>query len=450
MNVPYEEIKRTPWKVTVWDRLRQVEADVEQAVGVQAWKLVRDGDGRGIEGSADAQPALMLAARAIVRHTFQFIDAASACLDPPGRRTARLRERLTGGLLMSAYANLHAAERQRVLLLSDDQLMAILPSIRQRAIAYLPINDTRRVALDGVPDITAPAHQALARLQQQIAGNVTAAIPGTRQASAGGEPPQSQSGQAPGVTVPAQGSEGSRVAVARRMADHADQQRQDPPAQGGVPGSAAAPPAAPTQLTAMLGKDQRIAAEALGAAFTAEDQQQAEVRRFRGVLFGTFASLVILVGILWLVGTIHPKFIPICFPKSGAAAGTMVCPSGGTAQGTADIALVLGFGAVGAALAVARNLAGLKPAGVRYSLSVAQGLLKVAFGAVTAVLGILILRTQTNLPGVLGTQEGLLTSAVVFGYAQQIFTGLIDRQATSLMNAASPATSPADSAAAST
>jgi len=56
------------------------------------------------------------------------------------------------------------------------------------------------------------------------------------------------------------------------------------------------------------------------------------------------------------------------------------------------------------------------------------------------MLGIIVLRTVTNSPGFLGTQPGLLTTAVVFGYSQQLFTRLIDRQATQLTNAASPAT----------
>ena len=101
---------------------------------------------------------------------------------------------------------------------------------------------------------------------------------------------------------------------------------------------------------------------------------------------------------------------------------------------------VLGLGALGAALSVALNLAGLKPAGVRFSLTVAQGLNKIVLGAITAVLGIIVLRTVTNAPGFLATQAGLMTTAVVFGYSQQLFTRLIDRQANQLMNAASPTT----------
>ena len=106
----------------------------------------------------------------------------------------------------------------------------------------------------------------------------------------------------------------------------------------------------------------------------------------------------------------------------------------------ASVPLILGLGALGAALSVALNLADLKPAGVRFSLTVAQGLNKIVLGSITAVLGIIVLRTVTNAPGFLGTQPGLLTTAVVFGYSQQLFTKLIDRQATQLTNAASPAT----------
>jgi hypothetical protein len=91
-------------------------------------------------------------------------------------------------------------------------------------------------------------------------------------------------------------------------------------------------------------------------------------------------------------------------------------------------------------LSVALNLADLKPAGVRFSLTVAQGMNKIVLGAIIAVLGIIVLRTVTNAPGFLGTQPGLLTTAVVFGYSQQLFTRLIDRQASQLTNAASPAT----------
>ena len=186
----------------------------------------------------------------------------------------------------------------------------------------------------------------------------------------------------------------------------------------------------------MLGSDQQIAAMALSEANRAEDLEQSQVRRFRNVLLGTFVGLFIFVVLLGIIGNLHPAHFPLCVQEAGAATGTKACPSGGHTASAADLPLVLGIGIIGAALAVARNLAGLKPTGVRFSLSVGQGLIKIAFGAITAMLGIIILSTQTNV-GFLGTQEGLLTAAVVFGYSQQLFTKLIDQQATDLQKAAS-------------
>jgi hypothetical protein len=43
-------------------------------------------------------------------------------------------------------------------------------------------------------------------------------------------------------------------------------------------------------------------------------------------------------------------------------------------------------------------------------------------------------------PGILGSQAGLLTVAVVFGYSQQLFTKLIDQQANDMINAAASTT----------
>jgi hypothetical protein len=148
---------------------------------------------------------------------------------------------------------------------------------------------------------------------------------------------------------------------------------------------------------------------------------------------------LVVVVVLWILGAIHPAYFPLCWPVSGSHP-SMICPTGGSEPSAADVPLVLGMGALGAALSVALNLAGLQPAGVRFSLTVAQGLNKIVLGAITALLGIIVLRTVTNAPGFLATQPGLLTTAVVFGYSQQLFTRLIDRQADQLTNAASPST----------
>jgi hypothetical protein len=297
----------------------------------------------------------------------------------PVRR--RLLDLLTGEVLMSAYTTLHAAESTRVLLLSSDQLAAILPSIRRRANAFLPADDPYSEALKTIPDPTQPTHQTVAARVRTRAGQGLQPSPDN----------SADQNAAPGVIV----------------------------------------------LTGMLGPDQQVASQVMNAACRAEDSQQLQVRYFRGVLYGASAALLAVVVVLWIVGGIHPAYFPLCWPVSGSHP-SMICPTGGSEPSPADVRLVLGMGALGAALAVALNLAGLQPAGVRFSLTIAQGLNKIVLGAITAVLGIIVLRTVTSAPGFLASQPGLLTTAVVFGYSQQLFTRMIDRQASQLMNAASP------------
>jgi hypothetical protein len=480
MAIHYGQVKRTPWKVAVWNRLRQVDADVRQALSINGWHLATQDGVTSIDAPNQAQP-LMVAADAVVQEIYRSIGDAEDSLRPLGL-FARLWDLLTGQTLMSAYLSLHMAEQKRVLLSSADQLAAHLPGIRTRVVAYLTPDDPRRVALEGVPDIYAPAHQALVArwadpppvLTQRGPSQLAAPAaypayqgqgqpPGQGLAPSQGLPPGPGAHASPGLPpgqVPQQGAGRPPGQVPREgpapgpgappqndLAPHPAPPVAPPAAAPAAPPSAPAAPAddpaqsrRAAQLTPMLGQDQRIATAALSAAMAAEDDQQAEVRRFRNVLFGTFASLTVVVAVLVVVGIWRATLIPVCLPKPGARAGTMVCPAGGRIPGAADLPLVLGLGTIGATLAVAKNLAGLKPVGVRYSLSVAQGLVKVALGAITAVLGLLILQTQTSLPGVLGSQQALLAAAVVFGYSQQIFTGLIDRQASSLMDAASPTT----------
>ena len=471
MAIHYGQVKRTPWKVAVWNRLRQVDADVRQALSINGWHLATQDGVTSIDALNQAQP-LMVAADAVVQEIYRSIGDAEDSLRPLGL-FARLWDLLTGQTLMSAYLSLHMAEQKRVLLSSADQLAAHLPGIRTRVVAYLTPDDPRRVALEGVPDIYAPAHQALVArwadpppvLTQRGPSQLAAPAPAypAYQGQGQGQPPGQGPHPGPGLPpgqVPQQGAARPPGQVPREGAapgpgapPQNDIAPHPAPPVAPLVAAPAAPPSAPAapaddpaqsrraaQLTPMLGQDQRIATAALSAAMAAEDDQQAEVRRFRNVLFGTFASLTVVVAVLVVVGIWRATLIPVCLPKPGARAGTMVCPAGGRIPGAADLPLVLGLGTIGATLAVAKNLAGLKPVGVRYSLSVAQGLVKVALGAITAVLGLLILQTQTSLPGVLGSQQALLAAAVVFGYSQQIFTGLIDRQASSLMDAASPTT----------
>ena len=61
--------------------------------------------------------------------------------------------------------------------------------------------------------------------------------------------------------------------------------------------------------------------------------------------------------------------------------------------------------------------------------------LKLPTGAITAFLGLLLMRGQF-VPGLsaLDTSAQILAWALVFGYAQQLFTRLVDRQGQSVLD----------------
>lgn len=472
-NTDYATIRRTTWKVEVLDRLCEVREDVRRAISAAGWTLNNEDGGApqvclraqgappvsGTEGATaqgDASIRLMSEAQAVVETTYQYIRKTRETLERPPRPRQRFWDLVTGDVLMSAYINLHAAESNRVLLLSSDQLAAILPTIRKRAAAFLSADDPNSDALKTIPDPTQAAHQAVATRVRAQAG--PAAPPGQTQGNGNSPPPGAHpDGDPNAASSPTAGPDPNAVGDLSQPTDpnaapdpNAGRDENPPDNQTGGQGqqppsgntaSQAAPPGAQV-LTGMLGPDQQVAAQVLKAAYRAEDQQQLQVRHFRGVLYGASAALLAVVAVLWIVGAIHPAYFPLCWPAGGSHPA-MICPTGGSEPSAASVPLVLGLGALGAALAVALNLADLKPAGVRFSLTVAQGLNKIVLGSITAVLGIIFFRTVTNAPGFLGTQPGLLTTAVVFGYSQQLFTRLIDRQATQLTNAASPATAAA-------
>lgn len=392
--VEYNAIRQLSWKVDILARLQHVRADVRQALSAAGWTVTETNiditvaDGSPNPASADIQQRQ--AAEEVVREIGAAVTDAALAIMPsgpsrkspaagnaadPGQNAAvpalaarprgsfrRLRDRMTGGTLLSAYVSLHAAEAAAVRLLSAPQLQARLPLIRERVTSYLPKDDSRRVALGGVPDLTGPVNQSPAR----------------------------PSGPAP----------------------------------------------APVTLTPMLGEDQLIASEALTGANRTEDRQQWEVKRFRGLLVLTFAALVLVIAAVGILGSFRPAYFPLC-----GTASTHFCPNGGSSPGVIDIWLIMGLGMLGALLSGVIALSQSKPGGVHYSLSAVQALNKVGLGALTAVLGIIVLRTLLSSHStVLSGQPELLAAAAAFGYSQQLFTGLMDKKASGLQDAASPQT----------
>jgi hypothetical protein len=97
---------------------------------------------------------------------------------------------------------------------------------------------------------------------------------------------------------------------------------------------------------------------------------------------------------------------------------------------------VTGLGLLGGAIAAAFAIRNLRGTTIPYDVPLALAFLKVPIGALTAVAGILLLGGGF-VPGLSGldSQRQILAYALLLGYAQQVATKLIDRQAQTLMDA---------------
>jgi hypothetical protein len=95
-----------------------------------------------------------------------------------------------------------------------------------------------------------------------------------------------------------------------------------------------------------------------------------------------------------------------------------------------DIALIEGVGLLAAAVAAAGSLSGLGSTATPFRIPLALAVLKLPTGALTAILGLLLMRGGF-VPGLgaLDTPAQVIAWAIILGYAQQLFTRFVDRYA---------------------
>jgi hypothetical protein len=198
------------------------------------------------------------------------------------------------------------------------------------------------------------------------------------------------------------------------------------------------------------------------AASSAAVREQVRVRSFRTVIVATTAAMTLLMIGVAVTGFLNPTLIPMCFAPEEAGQVMVVCPTrqspefpaprqdGANTQTTTtedvddqvqetvtpyDLFAVELVGLAAAAVASAAAIRGIRGSSERYGLPVAMAALKLPCGAVTAFLGLLLMRGQF-VPGLsaLDTSAQILAWALVFGYAQQVFTRLVDRQGQSVLD----------------
>ncbi|HET9737750.1 MAG TPA: hypothetical protein VFP78_06480 [Solirubrobacteraceae bacterium] len=190
------------------------------------------------------------------------------------------------------------------------------------------------------------------------------------------------------------------------------------------------------------------------AASSQRRREMLRVRSFRNVVLCGTVALVPVVMVLAYVGWKEPAAIPLCFyPEEEER---VVCPLHtvpdqlpgqlpaqddidpyvDVAVARGDMLLIEFIGLVAAAAGVALTVRKLKGTSTPYNVPLALAVLKLPLGALTAVIGLLLM-SAGFVPGLtaLDTSAQILGWALVFGYAQHFFTRLIDQRAATLLDA---------------
>jgi hypothetical protein len=189
---------------------------------------------------------------------------------------------------------------------------------------------------------------------------------------------------------------------------------------------------------------------AVRAASSAAEREQQRVRSFCSILYGATAGLAVLAVLVAALGWISPRTVALCFAPQDTA--TVVCPTGqGPVPGINssgdiddavaatvsrwDVPLIEFLGAVAAGVSGAVALRRIRGTSTPFGIPVALAVLKLPTGALTAFLGLLLMRGGF-VPGLtaLDSTPQIVAWAVIFGASQQLFTGLVDKQAQSVLD----------------
>jgi hypothetical protein len=208
----------------------------------------------------------------------------------------------------------------------------------------------------------------------------------------------------------------------------------------------------------------------LGAVRSASLESRQKIRRvrsFRNVLLVSALILTLGVAGLTVLGAAAPERLPMCFAPDNAV---VVCPMQtkkvpeprGAEPGTEtaseqvrvdrlirktasswDIPIVEMVGLLAAALAGALALRSIPGTSTPYSLPLAITVLKLPSGALTAVVGLWLMRGGF-VPGLsaLDSSAQIIAWAIVLGYAQQLLTRFVDQQANVVLENVSQPTNP--------
>ena len=210
------------------------------------------------------------------------------------------------------------------------------------------------------------------------------------------------------------------------------------------------------------------------AASSESLREQLRVRSFRNIVVITAMLMAVLAVGIALTGVFNKTLVPMCFAPKQSSGAVVVCPTAQSGPFTPlqagvesqkgqmvididdvvketakpwDLIVVELVGLTAAAITAAGAISHIRGSSERYGLPVALAALKLPTGAITAFLGLLLMRGQF-VPGLsaLDSPAQILAWALVFGGAQQLVTRLIDQQGQTVLNSVRSASTPQPSA----
>lgn len=196
------------------------------------------------------------------------------------------------------------------------------------------------------------------------------------------------------------------------------------------------------RLLASLGHRSRTASDtgalrrqrlsyALSVAYGAADREHQQLRVLRDrlvrVAWLTSLALLLVVG----AGTWVPTLFPLCSQDQ------TVCPAGLGAPAAADVGTVAFLGLIGAGLTAVLAIRRARPSTSPYRLMPALGFLRIPLGGIVSVLGVVLVQSG-SVPGFAGLADPqqIAVYAIVFGFAQEAVTRLLENRARAVQDVA--------------
>ncbi|GAB7007057.1 hypothetical protein JCM18899A_45300 [Nocardioides sp. AN3] len=170
--------------------------------------------------------------------------------------------------------------------------------------------------------------------------------------------------------------------------------------------------------------------------YDVSDRQHARLRSFRNIVLVAVGLTTLVIAVTVLLVWKDPRALPMCFPDPDSKA-LLSCPSRAhaVAPQSQDILVVALAGLIGGVFGAVVNIRNLRGTSASYDVPVALAVLKLPLGALTAIVGIVLVH-GAFIPGLsnLDTQDQIVAYALLFGVAQQAFSRLLDQKAQDLLN----------------